>query len=66
MLPRKGKTITFLVIGMLHPSKNQMVALKAFAQIAKEFPNARLLIVGKGRRFYEHELKTYSRKHRLD
>ncbi|MFK7810816.1 MAG: glycosyltransferase family 4 protein [Saprospiraceae bacterium] len=65
MLPRNGRTITFLIIGMLHPSKNQGMALKAFAKIASEFPNAQLLIVGKGRRLYEKQLKNYCVRNNL-
>ncbi|HHS95276.1 MAG TPA: glycosyltransferase family 1 protein [Phaeodactylibacter sp.] len=58
-------TITFMIIGMLHPTKNQAMALKAFHQVAKEYPNARLLIVGKGRRLYEKQLKNYCIRHNL-
>ncbi|MFT5265410.1 MAG: glycosyltransferase involved in cell wall biosynthesis [Polaribacter sp.] len=65
MLPRDGSTITFLIIGMLHPTKKQGLALKAFHQVAKEYPDARLLIVGKGRRLYEKKLKNYCVKNDL-
>lgn len=58
-------TFTFLLIGMLHPKKNQMMALQAFQQIAKDFPNARLLVVGSGRKRYEQLLHAYSKKHGL-
>ncbi len=56
---RKNDNITFLNIGMLHPKKNQMIALEAFNKVAKEYPNAYLLFVGKGRRLYERKLKKY-------
>jgi glycosyltransferase involved in cell wall biosynthesis len=59
MRPRNSSVITFLIIGMLHPTKNQAMALIAFHKVAKDFPNARLLIVGKGRRLYEKQLKNY-------
>ena len=53
------ETTTFLLIGMLHPNKNQLMAVQAFEQIAKAYPKARLLIVGTGRRLYEKRLKDF-------
>ncbi len=63
---KKRDTFTFLIIGMLHPNKNQMEALQAFAKIATAYPQARLLIVGKGRRLYERRLRQFADQHRLN
>lgn len=64
--PINKDTFTFLMIGMLHPKKNQILGLKAFQLLADEFPQARLLIVGKGRRFYEQKLRSFTKKHGLE
>ncbi len=65
--PRPAKeTFTFLLIGMLHPKKNQMMALKAFQQLSKAFPEARLLIVGSGRKRYEQQLRAYTKQQGLE
>lgn len=63
--PKEDGEITFLIIGILHPKKNQMVALQAFAKIVEEYPKARLLIVGKGQRLYEKQLRNFAEKHKL-
>ncbi len=62
----KAGHITFLLIGMLHPNKNQMMALEAFEKIAKENQHARLLIVGKGRRLYEQKLKAFCKSNNIE
>jgi glycosyltransferase involved in cell wall biosynthesis len=46
----------FLVIGMLHPAKGQLEALRAFAVVYREFPQARLVVVGEGQRIYTWRL----------
>jgi glycosyltransferase involved in cell wall biosynthesis len=51
------KTINFLIIGLLHPSKNQLQALRAFRLAFSENPNLRLNIVGSGRKIYTLRLK---------
>ncbi len=44
----KSPTFTFLTVGRLVPVKNITLQIRVFARIAKEFPNARLVIVGDG------------------
>lgn len=56
---------TFIKIGLLHPSKNQMEALAAFRKVHQSAPTARLLIVGNGRRLYAWRLKWYIWRHCL-
>ena len=51
---------------MLHPNKNQLLALEAFEKIAHEFQHARLLIVGKGRRLYEQKLKDFCKRKNIE
>ena len=65
-----GKTtFTFLSIGLLHPAKKQMEALRALRIVRKNIPssqpNVRLLIVGKGRKLYEMRMKLYVWSHNL-
>ncbi|MDP3661341.1 MAG: glycosyltransferase family 4 protein [bacterium] len=43
-----SKTFTFLTVGRLVPVKNIALQIRAFARIAKEFPQAQLVIVGDG------------------
>jgi len=57
---------TFLIIGLIHPTKRQLLALKAFHQVHQKHPNTRLLIVGKGRRLYTQQIKNYIRNHKLE
>ncbi len=47
----------FLIIGLLHPAKGQLDALRAFKKVYEKHPNARLIVVGKGRKIYEWRLK---------
>jgi glycosyltransferase involved in cell wall biosynthesis len=46
--PRKPGMKTFAVVGRLFPDKGQSLFIKAFAQIAQEFPDAAGLIAGDG------------------
>lgn len=46
--PRRGGEFTFLTVGRLVPIKNIALQIRAFARIAREFPQARLRIVGGG------------------
>lgn len=39
----------FANVGRLHPDKDQGTLIDAFARVAAELPNARLLIIGKGK-----------------
>lgn len=47
--------LTFLTVGLLHPSKQQGLIVKAFQKLAKKHPNTTLWIVGGGSILY----KTY-------
>ena len=40
------QAFTFLMVGLFHPAKGQEHAIRAFAQVAQQFPDARLLLVG--------------------
>ncbi len=42
------KPYTFTLVGLIHPSKGQDVAIKALALLISDFPKVRLLIVGIG------------------
>ena len=51
---------TFLIIGLLHPSKNQIEAVRAFGILTKKLrEGVRLEIVGKGRVVYTFRLRCY-------
>ncbi len=56
----------FLIIGLIHPSKGQLLALQAFYKIHQQNPNTKLLIVGTGRRVYTYKIKQFIKKHRLN
>lgn len=56
---------TYVVIGLLHPTKGQMQALQAFHQVYKKNKNTRLWIIGSGRRLYTLRLKAYIKLHGL-
>lgn len=60
-----NKNFTFLIIGLIHPNKGQYEAVKAFHVINKNFPNSKLIIVGKGRRLYAKKIKKYIRDNGL-
>ncbi len=62
---QEKNVFTFLCVGLLHPSKAQLEALEAFGLIAGKYPNARLRIVGNGRRMYEAKLKEVAKKKRI-
>lgn len=62
---KEPDTFTFLCIGMLHPSKSQLEAVEAFGLVASKYPNARLRIVGGGRRLYEAKLKEMAKRKRV-
>ncbi|MCC6410436.1 MAG: glycosyltransferase family 4 protein [Saprospiraceae bacterium] len=51
-MPPPDAPFTFLIIGLLHPSKGQLEALRAFVSIVRKGPSMRLIIVGKGRKLY--------------
>ncbi len=45
-LRTRTQPFTFVLVGRFRESKGQHVAIRAFARVAKEFPNSRLLMVG--------------------
>lgn len=63
--PQKS-TFTFLIIGLIHPNKGQFQALKAFHKVYQQYPQARLIIAGYGRRFYTLKIKRYIKQHQLE
>ena len=52
----------FLIIGLIHPSKHQMEALKAFIEVQKKNEKIELHIAGTGRKFYMQRLKALAKK----
>ncbi len=65
-------TLIFLIIGLLHPSKNQFQALRAFHLFYQKYTSdntnlsvPKLQIVGSGRRDYEAQLRRYIQKNNL-
>lgn len=56
----------FLIIGLIHPTKGQLTALKAFHQVYREHPNTKLLLAGRGRRLYTKRLLHYIKKNKLE
>ena len=58
-LNSKMPPFTFLIIGLLHPAKNQLQALRAFYAFCGNNPNYLLSIVGTGRRLYEWQMRAY-------
>jgi len=52
---------TFLIIGLLQPSKGQLEALRAFGRLYKTNRNLRLVVAGNGRWLYTRLLKMYTR-----
>jgi len=48
---------TFAIVGTLFPNKGQEQAIRALAYLKKDYPNARLLIVGSGSEDYLKQLK---------
>ncbi len=61
-----GKPFTFLNIGLIHPMKQQMQALKAFFMLSQKHDNIQLIFVGKGRRIYTWRMKQFCKKHQLE
>ncbi len=59
-------SFTFLNVGLIHPMKQQMQALKAFYLLSQKHEHIRLIFVGKGRRIYTWRMKQFCKKHRLE
>ena len=62
---KEADTFTFVSVGKLDPVKAQHEALEAFGLIIGKYPNARLRIVGDGRRVYEARLKEMVKRKRI-
>jgi len=59
-------TFTFLNVGLIHPMKQQMQALKAFHLLTEKYDNIRLIFVGKGRRIYTEKMRQFCKKNNLE
>ncbi len=53
----KASQFIFLIIGLVHPAKRQLEAVRAFNNVYKKHPNTRLIIAGNGRKSYEYLLR---------
>ena len=53
----KASQFIFLIIGLVHPAKRQLEAVRAFNTVYKKHPNTRLIIAGNGRKSYEYLLR---------
>jgi len=62
----KTPTFTFLNVGLIHPMKQQMQALKAFHLLSQKHDNIRLIFVGKGRRIYTKKIRHFCKKNSLE
>jgi glycosyltransferase involved in cell wall biosynthesis len=56
----------FIIMGLLHPAKAQLQALRAFKTVYHKNNNCKLNIVGSGRRIYTLRLRWYIRLHKLE
>ena len=65
-LAEKANIFTFLIIGLIHPTKGQFKALKAFHKLKQRGLAAKLNIVGKGRRLYMRKMKNYVKRYGLE
>lgn len=54
---QKASQFIFLNIGLVHPAKRQLTAVRAFKNVFKKHNNARLVIAGIGRKSYEYRLR---------
>ena len=55
-----SKDYTFAIIGLTSPNKGQAEAIRAVAELRKDFPNIRLLVVGSDSGGYIDQLKQLS------
>lgn len=60
------RSFTFAIIGLIHPAKGQDIAIQAFSEIAKDYSQARLLIVGDGDVEYKKKCEELVAKNRID
>ena len=63
--PKADQPTVFTVVGMLHPSKQQALIIKAFALLSQEFDNIELWIAGSGQVLYHYYLKWLIRSKRM-
>ena len=63
--PNADQPTVFTVVGMLHPSKQQALIIKAFALLSQEFDNIELWIAGSGQVLYHYYLKWLIRSKRM-
>lgn len=52
----------FLIIGLIHPAKGQLMAIRAFKKVFEKYDNTRLIVAGKGSKIYEQLLRWQARK----
>lgn len=45
---RNADCFTFLIAGVIQPSKGQIIALRAFKEVSTKIPNVQLLLIGEG------------------
>lgn len=64
IIANKEKMI-FLTVGLLHPSKQQALTIKAFANLAQQYPQAELWIAGDGSVLYKKYLEWLIAKNKL-
>lgn len=62
---RSEETVVLLP-GRLSRRKGQLIAIEAFAAIASEHPDLRLVLAGEGRDDYAHEVEQAIRRHALE
>ena len=54
----KQRSFTFLMLGLFHPSKRQEQAIRAFARVARQFPDTRLVLAGSTDNSYANTCRT--------
>lgn len=64
-MPKKEKVPTLIYVGRLTPSKRVHDTIKAFAQVRKKLPTAKLWIVGRGDEGYTKKLKHIIKNEKL-
>lgn len=60
------RPFVFLIIGMIHPQKGQMLAVDGLIKLEQKHPNVSLHIVGSGRKKYTYQLKQKIQAHNLN
>lgn len=57
----KDDEVVFLFAGAFQPTKGMETLIKAFAQVASQYPSSRLLLIGKGSKDYDASLHQLAR-----